>query len=85
MRRCGKNKKSSKKVVVVKDKQIKEKISEKNIKKVIEYLEKVEMAKIKDIVDNTNLDKNEVSKIIKELKEKGKIISPKRCYYSLKR
>ena len=36
-----------------------------------------------DIQKETGLDKKEVSKIIKELKEEGKIIVPKRCYYAL--
>ncbi len=35
-----------------------------------------EIAKVLDV------DSKEVSKAIKSLKEKGKIISPKRCYYS---
>ncbi len=36
-----------------------------------------------DIAKATGLDKNEVSKLIKELKKEGKITSPKRCYYAL--
>ena len=28
-------------------------------------------------------ESKEISKIINELKKKGKVISPKRCYYSL--
>ncbi len=36
-----------------------------------------------DIAKMTGLESKEVSKIIKSLKKKGKIISPKRCYYSL--
>lgn len=35
-----------------------------------------------DIVKITSLPKEEVSKIIKDLKEKGRITSPKRCYYA---
>lgn len=35
-----------------------------------------------DIAKMTGLDSKEVSKIIKELKKKGKVISPKRCYYA---
>jgi predicted transcriptional regulator len=35
-----------------------------------------------DIVEMTNLESKEVSKILGVLKKKGKIISPKRCYYS---
>jgi len=36
-----------------------------------------------DIAKTTGMDSKEVSKIIKELKKSGKIVSPKRCYYSL--
>ncbi len=35
-----------------------------------------------EVADLTGLPKNEVSKIIKELKKRGKITSPKRCYYA---
>ncbi len=34
-----------------------------------------------DIVKMTGLDKDEVSKIVNELKQSGKITSPKRCFY----
>jgi DNA-binding MarR family transcriptional regulator len=36
-----------------------------------------------DIAKISNLESKEISKIIKDLKKKGKIISPKRCYYSI--
>ncbi|HEC82677.1 MAG TPA: ArsR family transcriptional regulator [Thermoplasmatales archaeon] len=36
-----------------------------------------------DVAEMTGMDKKEVSKIIKKLKEDGKIVVPKRCYYSL--
>ncbi len=36
-----------------------------------------------EIAKQLNIDSKEVSKAIKSLKGKGKIISPKRCYYSL--
>ncbi|MFX1466092.1 MAG: transcriptional regulator [Promethearchaeota archaeon] len=36
-----------------------------------------------DIAKITGLESKEVSKVIKELKKSGKIISPKRCYYAL--
>jgi Mn-dependent DtxR family transcriptional regulator len=36
-----------------------------------------EIAKVLDV------DSKDVSKAIKTLKEKGEVISPKRCYYSL--
>jgi len=37
-----------------------------------------------DVAKMTGIDSKEVSRIIKELKKEGKIISPKRCYYSPK-
>jgi len=37
-----------------------------------------------DIAETTGIDSKEVSKIIKELKEDGKVYSPKRCFYSPK-
>jgi len=36
-----------------------------------------------DIAKTTGIDSKEVSKVIKELKKSGKVITPKRCYYSL--
>ena len=36
-----------------------------------------------DIAKMTGLESKEASKIIKSLRKKGKVISPKRCYYSL--
>jgi Mn-dependent DtxR family transcriptional regulator len=36
-----------------------------------------------DIAKSLEVDSKEVSKTIKALKEKGEIISPKRCFYSL--
>jgi len=35
-----------------------------------------------DIAKMLNVDSKEVSKAIKELKKKGKVISSKRCYYA---
>lgn len=35
-----------------------------------------------DLAKIIGLESKEVSKIIKSLKNKGKIISPKRCYYA---
>jgi DNA-binding MarR family transcriptional regulator len=37
-----------------------------------------------DIAEATGLDKKEVDKAIKALKKEDKIISPKRCFYSVK-
>lgn len=36
-----------------------------------------------DIAKALDVESKEVSKAIKSLKEQGKVISPKRCYYSL--
>ena len=36
-----------------------------------------------DIAKMINEESKEVSKVISQLKKKGKIFSPKRCYYSL--
>ncbi|KAA0008753.1 MAG: HTH domain-containing protein [Thermoplasmata archaeon] len=35
-----------------------------------------------DIAKMLGVDSKEVSKAIKELKEKGEVISPKRCFYA---
>lgn len=35
-----------------------------------------------DIAKLTGISKEEVSKLIKELKKEGKITSPKRCFYA---
>ncbi|GFH41329.1 GIY-YIG nuclease family protein [Pseudolactococcus insecticola] len=37
-----------------------------------------------EIAETTEIDKKEVSKIIKVLKENGEIFSPKRCFYQYK-
>ena len=36
-----------------------------------------------DIAKALSVESKEISKAIKALKEKGEVISPKRCYYSL--
>ena len=53
-------------------------------KKVMDAMKKAgKPVKPGDIAKETGLDSKEVSKIINELKKSGKVISPKRCYYSL--
>ena len=37
-----------------------------------------------EIVELSELDKNKVTKLIKDMKEEGTIHSPKRCYYDSK-
>lgn len=55
-----------------------------NEKKVMEAFKKAgKPLRPGDVAKMTGLDSKEVSKIIKKLKEEGKIIVPKRCYYSL--
>ena len=36
-----------------------------------------------EIAEKTGIESKEVSKVIKELREEGKVFSPKRCYYDL--
>ena len=36
-----------------------------------------------EVAEMTGIDKKVVSKLISQLKKEGKVISPKRCYYSL--
>jgi len=53
--------------------------------KVLELLKKEgKPMKTGEIAEKLSFDSKTVSKIIKELKEKGKIESPKRCYYKAK-
>jgi len=35
-----------------------------------------------EIAEITGLDKDEVSKIIRELEKEGKLVSPRRCFYA---
>jgi DNA-binding MarR family transcriptional regulator len=37
----------------------------------------------KEIAEASGVDKKDVDKIIKKLKDNGKLISPKRCYYQI--
>jgi hypothetical protein len=38
-----------------------------------------------DVVKGTGLDKKDVDKVMKELKKEGKIVSPKACYWEIKK
>ncbi|QTA38317.1 MarR family transcriptional regulator [Thermosipho ferrireducens] len=38
-----------------------------------------------EIAEKAGIDKKEVSELIKQLKKEGKIESPKRCYYAIKK
>ena len=42
-----------------------------------------EPLKAGEIAEKAGIDKKEVDKAIKDLKKEEKIISPKRCYYSI--
>jgi biotin operon repressor len=42
-----------------------------------------EPLKAGDIAEQAGIDKKEVDKAIKKLKDEGKIISPKRCFYAV--
>jgi len=37
-----------------------------------------------DIANSLDMESKEISKVIKELREEGRVYSPKRCYYALK-
>ena len=37
-----------------------------------------------EIAENTGIDRKEVDKTMKNLKEQGEIISPRRCYWTAK-
>lgn len=51
---------------------------------VVEAMKKAEKpVKPGDLAEITGLPSEEVSKAINALKKKGKITSPKRCYYAL--
>lgn len=49
---------------------------------VLELLKNSEPMKGGEIATALEIDKKEVDKAIKALKEEGSIVSPKRCYYS---
>ncbi len=51
--------------------------------KVLEAMKKAgEPVRPGDVVEMTGLSDKDVSKAISELKKKGKITSPKRCFYA---
>ena len=58
---------------------------EKNEKKVLDAMKKAgKPMRPGDVAKKIGVESKEVSKVISELKKKGKVISPKRCYYGLK-
>jgi len=55
-----------------------------NKEKVLQAMKELNKpVKTAEIAEKTGIDKKELGKIFKELKTEEKIISPKRCYYSL--
>jgi Mn-dependent DtxR family transcriptional regulator len=55
-------------------------------KKVIEAMKKAGKAvRPGEIAKMIGVESKEVSKVISILKKKGKVVSPKRCYYSLEK
>lgn len=56
-----------------------------NVEQVLKTLEKSDSPlKGMEIAVKSGVDKKEVDKIIKTLKEEDKIFSPKRCFYAVK-
>jgi Mn-dependent DtxR family transcriptional regulator len=57
-----------------------------NEKTILDALEKSEKPlKAGDVADLTGIAKEDVSKIFKKLKNEEKIISPKACFYTVKK
>lgn len=52
-------------------------------KMVLEAMEKAgKPVRPREVAETVGLAKDEVSKIIRNLKKKGKVTSPKRCFYA---
>ncbi|AAK80216.1 Mn-dependent DtxR family transcriptional regulator [Clostridium acetobutylicum] len=45
----------------------------------------IEPLKTKEVAERAEVDSKEVDKAIKALKAEGKVVSPKRCYYSVEK
>ena len=57
-----------------------------NYQAVLEFFEKAEApARAGEIVEATGLEKKEVDKVMNKLKKEEKIVSPKRCYWELRK
>lgn len=52
--------------------------------KIIDLLSKSEPMRSGEIAETLGADKKELEKVIKQLKASEEIISPKRCFYSVK-
>lgn len=56
-----------------------------NEKKVLDVFSKADKAlSAKEVAELSGIDKKDIDKIIKKLKEAEKLDSPKRCYYQIK-
>jgi predicted ArsR family transcriptional regulator len=53
--------------------------------KILELLTKEDAMKSGEIAEALGIDKKEIDKAIKKLKADEKIISPKRCFYSVEK
>ncbi|HEX9025257.1 MAG TPA: MarR family transcriptional regulator [Clostridium sp.] len=53
--------------------------------RVLELLSKSEPMRPGEIAEALDIDKKDLEKVIKQLKNDSKIISPKRCFYSITR
>jgi predicted transcriptional regulator len=57
-----------------------------NYDKVLDFFEKNDEAlNATKVSEGTGLDKKEVSKVMDKLKKEEKIVSPKRCYWQIKK
>lgn len=56
-----------------------------NNQKVLEYMKNVGAVKSAQIAEATGIDAKEVGKIVKKLKDDGLVVSPKNCFYELKK
>ncbi|MDS0525397.1 helix-turn-helix domain-containing protein [Clostridium sp. SHJSY1] len=52
---------------------------------ILDLLAKEDAMKAGEIAEALGVDKKEVDKAIKKLKDEEKIISPKRCFYSVEK
>lgn len=53
--------------------------------RVLELLAKSEPMRPGEIADALGVDKKDLERVIKQLKNDSKIISPKRCFYSIEK
>ena len=57
-----------------------------NYQKVLDFFEKADKPlSAGQVAEGTGIDRKEVDKIMKTLKQEEKIVSPKRCYWEIKK